>query len=713
MDFNCDDQWTLIVMNRDALAFSRSDGDLDGYRSLFENAVEGIYRTTPDGRYLDANPALARIYGYDDPDALIAGLTDIARGLYVDPGDRRRFREILARDSVVLNFEARVRKRDGEVIWIAENARAVCDGRGRLVCYEGTVQDVTARKAAEESLRLAATVFETVGEAIVVTDRGRRILAVNAAFERMTGWSGPEVAGLPCDLLAVEMIGLKEVEEMWRLAAASGQWSGETWARRRESEPFPVALALTAVDAGTDEGGDAGDGRFVLLLRDITRKRRDEQRIRFHASHDALTRLPNRHTVMEAMGEAIVRAEQTGERLAVLYLDVNRFKDINDSYGHAVGDELLRQVARRLKSSVRASDVIGRLGGDEFVVMLPGVGDHSAAQSCAGKVLYAFGEPFDIGGLKLFAGTSIGIALYPDDAGNAESLLSRADAAMYHAKRSGRPYSCFDMEMDRQVAERVSLENDLRLALGEDQFRLVFQPKVDALSGAIVGAEALIRWRHPARAEVSPGLFIPVAERAGLIGAIDDWVLGEACRQVAEWRARGLALPSVSVNLSPAQFHDGGLRDKVRAALAGSGLPPGVLELEITETMMASDVDRAIEILGQLSALGVRVSLDDFGTGYSSLAYLKLFPVSTLKIDRAFVTELPGNTKDGAIIASIIALAGNLGFNVIAEGVETREQAAFLATRGCPLMQGFLFSRPVDAATFAGLLARPEGLPRL
>ena len=699
------------LMSGDVLAFARNDDDLGGYRSLFENAVEGIYRTTPDGRYLDANPALARIYGYKDPAELIAGLTDIARGLYVDPADRQRFREVLARDSVVRNFEARVWTRGGEIIWIAENARAVYDGRGRLVCYEGTVQDITARKQAEESLRLAATVFETVGEAIVVTDRERRILAVNAAFERMTGWGAAEVTGQPCDLLAVEMIGLREIEEMWRLAATSGQWSGETWTRRRESEPFPVALALTAVDQGPDV--PEGDGRFVLLLRDITRKRRDEQRIRFHASHDALTRLPNRHTVMEALGEAIVRAEQTGERLAMLYLDVNRFKDINDSYGHAVGDELLRQVARRLKACVRASDIIGRLGGDEFVMLLPSVGDHSAAQACAGKVLYAFAEPFDIDGLQLFAGTSIGIALYPDDAEGAESLLSRADAAMYHAKRGGLPYSCFDMEMDRQVAERVSLENDLRLALGEDQFHLMFQPKVDALSGAIVGAEALIRWRHPVRSEVSPGLFIPVAERAGLIGAIDDWVLGEACRQVAEWRRQGLILPSISVNLSPAQFHDGRLKDKVKTALGESGLPPDMLELEITETMMASDVDRAIEILGQLTTLGVRVSLDDFGTGYSSLAYLKLFPVSTLKIDRAFVTELPGNAKDGAIIASIIALAANLGFTVIAEGVETRDQAAFLAARGCPVMQGFLFSRPVNAATFAGLLSNPEGLIRL
>jgi diguanylate cyclase (GGDEF)-like protein/PAS domain S-box-containing protein len=683
-----------------------TDDDLGGYRSLFENAVEGIYRTTPDGRYLDANPALARIYGYDSPSELIAGLTDIAQDLYVNPGDRDRFREILDRDSVVRNFEARVHGKDRRVIWIAENARAVRNGEGQVVCYEGTVQDISERKQAEDSLRLAAAVFETVGEAIVVTDAKRRVLAVNAAFERITGWSAAEVVNRDCDLFAIEMIGFADMEEVWRLAASGGLWSGESWAKRKDADPFPVALAVTAI-AGEDTAAD----RFVLLLRDITIHRRDEQRIRFHASHDSLTRLANRRTVMESLADAIIRAERNGERLALLYLDVNRFKDINDSFGHGVGDELLRQVARRLKACVRSSDIIGRLGGDEFVVVLPSVADRGTAEVCINKVLYAFAEPFTINELDLFSSTSIGVALYPDDADNAESLLSRADAAMYHAKRNGHPFSCFDADMDRQVADRVNLENDLRHALADEQFKLAYQPKVNMAEGRIIGAEALIRWTHPERGPVSPAIFIPIAERAGLIGAIDDWVLEQACAQMAVWRGRGLDLPSISVNLSPAQFHDGRLKDKVKMALSRAGLVPAMLELEITETMMASDVDRAIEILGQLTAMGVKVSLDDFGTGYSSLAYLKLFPVSTLKIDRTFVDDLPEDTKDGAIIASVVALAENLGFAVIAEGVETMAQATFLATHGCPTMQGYLFSRPVDAEAFTGLLE--NGIPVL
>jgi diguanylate cyclase (GGDEF)-like protein/PAS domain S-box-containing protein len=671
----------------------------DQYRSLFENAIEGIYRTTPDGRYLAANPALARIYGYDGPDALIAGLTDIARHLYVRPEDRDRFKAILAHDSEVRNFEAQVFRKDGSVIWIAENARAVRDETGTVVCYEGTVQDITARKLAEERLRLAATVFDNVGEAIVVVDHAHTIQAVNSAFERMTGLAAEGVVGQPLGFFAAEVNEPAEIEEAWATAAKGGIWQGELWARRADGDVFPASMALTGV---VSEGGRVNS--YVLLAHDVTRRKMDEQRIRFHASHDTLTKLANRHTVMESLNDAIVRAERAGHRLAVLFLDVNRFKDVNDSFGHAAGDELLRQVARRLKGCVRASDIIGRLGGDEFVVALPAIHDPAGATACCEKILYAFSEPFSVAERDLYCSTSIGVALYPDDAESAEQLLSCADAAMYHCKAGGRSYSFYDHDMNRQAVERVNLENDLRHALAERQFRLHYQPKLDARTRRVVGAEALIRWSHPQRGEVSPALFIPVAERAGLVGAIGDWALVEACRQMRAWRDAGLDFGCVSVNLSPAQFHDAALKDKVERALAQHRLEPSDLELEITETMMATEVDRAIAILTQLGAMGVRMSIDDFGTGYSSLAYLKLFPVDTLKIDRAFVKELPGNAKDGAIVASVVALATNLGFSVIAEGVETQAQADYLLDKGVDAMQGYLFSPPVNAERFTQLL---------
>lgn len=678
-------------------------GVTDDYRSLFDNAVEGIYRTTPDGRYLDANPALARIYGYDSPAELVRGLTDIARHLYVNPEDRDRFKQALRLDAVVRNFEAQVYRKDGSVIWISENARAVTDPMGRLVGYEGTVQDITARKEAEERLRLAATVVENVGEAIVVLDSNHVIQAVNPAFERVTGHGANEVVGRPSRLIAEEMTSADLLEEAWSAAARGDTWTGELWARRKDGEIFPASAALTGV-----VGEDGTVHTFVMLYRDVTRRKQDEQKIRFHASHDALTKLVNRHTVMESLTDAVVRAEMSGQRLAVLFLDVNRFKDVNDSFGHAAGDELLIQVARRLKSCVRATDIIGRLGGDEFVLVLPAVNDQSAAVACVEKVVYAFSDPFLVAGRELYASTSVGIALYPDDSDTAGGLLSCADAAMYNAKKTGRTYLFYDTEMNRQAVERVNLENDIRKAIAQGQFRLNYQPKVDGLTRKVVGAEALIRWTHPERGEVSPALFIPVAERAGLVGAIGDFTLFEACRQMREWRERGLDFPCISINLSPAQFHDATLKDKVERALFENGLEPDSLELEITETMMATEVDRAIAILTELGSMGVRISIDDFGTGYSSLAYLKLFPVHALKIDRAFVRELPGNGKDGAIIASVVALASNLGFEVIAEGVETPTQAGFLIAKGCTTMQGWLFSAAVEAPVFGEFLRKGQ-----
>ncbi|MGE5504848.1 MAG: putative bifunctional diguanylate cyclase/phosphodiesterase [Actinomycetota bacterium] len=672
----------------------------DGYRSLFENAVEGMYRTTPDGRYLAANRALARIYGYASAAELVDLLTDIGAGLYVDPGDRERFKQALTRSDVVQNFEARVRRKDGKVIWISENARAVHDDDGRLLCYEGTVQDITQRKTAEERLRLAGTVFDSVVEAVVVIDRAGTVKAVNPAFERMTGWVAAEVVDAP--FAAVEPLTLAgEIVDPAAWIASPDPFHGELLARRKDGSTFPAAVAASAVP---EPAGPAR--RAVVLLRDVTRRKADEQRIRYQASHDALTGLPNRFTVIEALERAIQRAAAAGTEVLVLFLDINGFKAVNDSLGHGSGDQLLRQAASRLRHCVRMSETVGRFGGDEFVLVVPDVTDRRVADAIIYKIDYAFSEPFRIAGREVFVSPTIGVAVHPDHGTDAAALVSNADAAMYHAKAAGRPFALFDPEMGRQALDRVNLENDLRLALSRRQFRLVYQPKVDAMTGKVVGAEALIRWRHPERGEVSPALFIPVAESAGLIGAIGDWTIVEACRQLAAWRQDGVLLPRLSVNLSPAQFMDPRLWPKIEEALASAGLPAPCLELEITETMMATEVDRAIAILTELRSQGVRVSIDDFGTGYSSLGYLKLFPLDTLKIDQTFVRGLPQDARDGAIVASVVALAGNLGFEVVVEGVETEQQAAFLMGKGCRIMQGYLYSRPLAPDQFGQLAAR-------
>ncbi|HYD30899.1 MAG TPA: EAL domain-containing protein [Azospirillaceae bacterium] len=669
------------------------------YRSLFENAVEGIYRTTPEGQYLAANPALARIYGYESAQQLIDELVDIAGSLYVDPFDRDRFTRALAAADSVLNFEACVYRRDGSIIWICENARVVRGPDGRVRCYEGTVQDITQRKLAEERLRLAATVFDTADEAIVITGTDDRVQAANPAFERMTGWTAAEMADRPCPLIAAEMNDSALLTTMRETAAAGSPWHGEILARRKSGEVFPALVSFTGV------AGDNGLAHsFVLLARDITRRKIDEQRIRYQASHDTLTRLINRPTLMATLSDTLDRARPEGKRTLVLFLDINRLKDVNDTFGHAAGDELLREVSIRIKAGTGTHDTVGRIGGDEFVIVIPNAAGRETAQTTLQKLLYAFSEPMRIAHRELFASITIGLAMSPDDGVTAEELLSNADAAMYHARKIGSAYSFYDPDMSHQALERLVLEGDLRQALSRGEFRMHYQPKVNAHTGQIRGAEALIRWQHRERGNVSPALFIPIAERAGLIGTIGEWTLREACEAFRRWTHAGCAPTTVSVNLSPAQFRDPRLPDIVANALDDCGLPPSVLDLEITETMMASEVERAITLLDDFRRLGVSLSIDDFGTGYSSLSYLKVFPVNTLKIDRAFIRDLPGSDKDGAIISSIVALAGNLGFDVVAEGVETDDQAECLLGRGCNLMQGFLFSPALPEGAFMDML---------
>ncbi|MBY0432069.1 MAG: EAL domain-containing protein, partial [Rhodospirillales bacterium] len=545
------------------------------YRGIFENAVEGIYQTTPSGRYLNVNPALARIYGYDSPDDLVNSLTDIAAQLYVDPADRARFTRLMDATDVVEGFEAPIFRRDGRIIWISENARRVRDRDGNILYYEGMVQDVTARKAAEA-------------------------------------------------------------------------------------------------------------------------------KIRFQASYDLLTRLPNRYHLMEALGFLLRMAGENGSRVSVLALTLERFKAITETLGHATGDNLLKLAAGRLRGVVRHSDMVAHLGGGEFVIVLPEVLGHKAAICVAEKVMYAFSHPFPVGGGEFYCPPRMGIASFPEDGADTEELLRNAHGAMLHARRGKvRCYEFFREEMNRKQAERLSLETDLRQAVQRGEFTLHYQPKVDAPTGRIVGAEALIRWRHPSLGMVSPALFIPLAEETGLVVPIGEWVLREACRQLQDWRGRGLDIPSVSVNISGVQFKSPTLLQAIDAALADSGLPPDSLDVELTESMMVEDVEAAIAMMTNLRHRGLSVSIDDFGTGYSSLSYLKTLPITTLKIDQAFVRDLPGSIKDGAIVTTIVTLAANLGFDVVAEGVETAEQVAFLAERGCHTIQGYYFSRPLDGEAFS------------
>ncbi|KAA0576498.1 EAL domain-containing protein [Azospirillum sp. B21] len=672
------------------------------YRSIFENAVEGIYQTTVDGRYLRVNPALADIYGYASPEDLIANLTDIACQLYVDPGKREAFADLMARQDRVHSFEARVFRRDGSIIWISESARCVRDNDGRIRYYEGTVQDITERKQHEEKIRLLATVFDSVADGILIVDPELTVQAINPAYEIMTGFQREELLRRPLVLFAPGSHERDFIDAIWTTARQSGRWQGEVTSFRHSGDAFAAALSVTSVRApnGVLE-------HYVLTIADISQRKSQEHQIRYQASFDRLTDLPNRWLVCERLEEAIVRAQRSKSKVAVAFLDLNRFKQVNDTLGHHAGDELLKLVARRLRNCTRMTDTVGRLGGDEFLIVAPDAADRSAGARLVEKVLYSMDEPFAVHNQELFCGASIGIAFYPDDGETADQLLRNADLAMYHAKRNPEhKYVFYDGGMRERSGFTLGLESDLRRASGGGEFELHFQPKIDLAGNRTIGAEALIRWRHPIRGMVSPAEFIPLAEETGLIWEIGAWTLIESCRRLADWIRRDLPIPSVSVNLSPRQFQDARLVGFVRSVVESAGIPPGRLELELTEGAMIGDIEKAVTILNGLKDIGVRLSIDDFGTGYSSLAYLKRFPIDTLKIDRSFVRDIVKSTTDPAIVGTIVNLAESLGFDTIAEGVETQEQADMLRQQRCTRIQGFLISRPLPVDQFEAFLGK-------
>ena len=552
------------------------------YHSLFENAIEGIFRTSPEGQYLDANPALARIYGFESPQALIHELRDIRAQLYVDSDRRAEFMKVIRVRGSVAGFESQIFRRDGSCIWISENARAVVDAAGVVAYYEGTVEDITERK----------------------------------------------------DYQA---------------------------------------------------------------------------RIEQQANYDELTGLANRSLLNDRLRQDILAATTLGTQLAVLFVDLDHFKYINDSLGHQIGDELLKVMAERLRSCVREWDTVARLGGDEFVLIYHGQSGPDEVRHVGERVLKVLAEPWLIEHGEFHVSSSVGVAVFPTDGTDTETLLKNADAAMYRAKESGRnTLQFFTAELNARMMERLAMERRLRRAVEREHLLLHYQPRIDMASGRVVGAEALVRWQAPGETLIPPARFIPLAEETGLIVEIGRFVLRTACAQGRAWLERGYEPLVISVNVSPRQFRQENFVATVAAALRESRLPPELLELEITESMVMHDAPRLIRMLEELRQLGVQISVDDFGTGYSSLSYLKRFPVHRLKIDRSFVADVTRNPDDAAIVRTIIALGHNLGLCVVAEGVESDAQLEFLRANGCDEMQGFYFGLPLPVDRFEETLTRAE-----
>ncbi|MBF0369865.1 MAG: EAL domain-containing protein [Magnetococcales bacterium] len=553
--------------------------------------------------------------------------------------------------------------------------------------------DITELKRARESLLLARNVIESTHEAIVITDENANVLDVNSAFVTMHGYSREEVLGKNPKMLQSGRHDETFFQEMWQGLAKEGLWSGEVWDRRKNGEIFPKQLTISSV---ANRQGQIQ--YYVGISRDITRQKATEEKLHQLAFYDPLTNLPNRTLFRDRLMHEIDLAARRGDEFAVLFIDLDRFKNVNDSLGHEVGDELLVQVAQRIQSCLRKSDTVARIGGDEFTVILATeMGSHGYGQ-VADKIIQKLREPFMLRDRQFFIGASIGIVLFPGDADSFELLTRHADTAMYRAKASGGGnYRYFSPEMDAENMFRLSLEEELHQALEKNQLALHYQPKIDLASNRVAGVEALVRWQHPERGMISPADFIPLAEETGLIVPMGIWVLKTACQQAKAWIDQGFENIRVAVNLSGRQFQDPELLAKIRNLLEIHQLPPGAIELEVTESVAMDDVEKTVAILDDFRKLGLHISVDDFGTGYSSLSYLKRLPLDSLKVDQSFVRDLTRNSDDAAIVDSIISLARAMDLKVVAEGVETALQLEFLREKLCSEIQGFYFSRPLPA----------------
>ena len=617
-----------------------------------------------------------------------------------DQESRRAYTATVIEQDIPFHREYRIqRKNDGELRWVLSQGKVVRDGNGRPIQIVGTVQDISERKRTEEELRIAAVAFDSE-EAMIISDKRQRILKVNRAFTECSGYTAEEIVGKRPNILRSGRHDRAFFQAMWSQINRNGSWQGEIWDRRKNGEEYQKWLTISAV---RDEHGNVT--HYVGSQHDISERKKAEERIRELAFFDQLTGLPNRTLLMDRLKQAMTVSARTREFCALLLIDLDHFKNLNDTLGHDMGDQLLKQVAVRLSGALRGGDTAARIGGDEFLVLLTGLGEsgHSSANQVelvGGKLVRVLSQEYQLDTVPYRITPSIGACLFVGRQTEVDALMKQADMAMYRAKSDGRNgLRFFDQGMEDQVLKHAELEKDLRVAIQERQFTLYYQPQIS--KNRLVGAEILIRWNHPTRGMVSPAEFIPFAEETGLILSLGAWVLETACRQLANWaKDPAKELLTLSVNVSALQFHQEGFVDQVLSTLAITGARPSRLMLELTESMLVANVETLIVKMKALKAKGVGFALDDFGTGYSSLYYLKRLPLDQLKIDQSFVRGVQENASDASIVTAIITLAASLGLDVIAEGVETEGHRDSLAMAGCQSYQGYFFSRPLPLAGF-------------
>jgi diguanylate cyclase (GGDEF)-like protein/PAS domain S-box-containing protein len=692
------DHFSTIM--RDISERKQNETELRKLSLAVEQSASSIVITNRDGVIEYANPYFYQLSGYareevigNNPRLWQSGQTPVETY-------QEMWQTLL--DGRVWRGELLNLKKNGKLVWEEATLSPVKNEKGEITHFVAVKQDITQRKEAEEKLRLWQRALESSVNAITITDATRKdfpYIYVNPAFERITGYSAEEVLGKNGRFLQNQDTEQPELEHIRR--AVKEQRDGKALLRnyRKDGSLFWNELFISPVRS------DAGEvTHYIGIQNDVTERKQYEEQLAYQSAHDTLTRLPNRNLAQDRLAQGIIFAQRTNRQLALLLIDLDNFKVINDSLGHHVGDELLKIVAQRIEKCVRGGDTVARLGGDDFAVILTDISQEEDISHVTHKILAAIAEPAMVEPHRLTVTCSIGVSLYPRDGADAATLLKNADAAMYRAKEQGRnSVQYYTAEINTRVFERLMLENNLRVALEHKQFALHYQPQVSLLTGQVTGMEVLLRWHHPELGMISPANFIPLAEDTGLIIPIGAWVLHTACKQTKAWHDAGLPPVRVAVNISGRQFREN-IPQLVEKALAESGLPPQYLELEITESVAMQHAESTEQTLGALRSMGIRLSIDDFGTGYSSLSYLKRFPINKLKLDQSFVRDIISDPDDAAISMAIIALAHGMKLDVIAEGVETQSQLDFLRHHGCDAIQGYYFSRPVPLEQMEQLL---------
>lgn len=663
---------------------------------ILETTNNWIWEINSDFQILYSNQNVQTIIGYQ-PDEVIGQSME----RFMSPKDFNKFQLECQWTSKELESKiiyTLVNNR-GTSTYVERQIAAIYNSEGELIGYRGSDIDKTAQVLQDKELMLAENIVENTWDAIIATDLHDRTIKVNRAFERLTGVKGEDIVGAEGSLLRQGAEPPEFYLEVWNHINTHGYWSGEMKAQNSFGFEFPIEMNITCA---RDQEGKVL--YYLGVFSDISKRKESEKQLKNLAYYDQLTSLPNRRSFQELFQFQIENARRSKKSIGMFYLDLDNFKDINDTMGHDVGDQYLIETARRIESCIRKSDMACRLGGDEFTLLLNNISNESDVTKVAENLMIAISKPFTYKHHQIQAGGSLGIALYPRDGQDYHTLSKNADIAMFRAKKAGKNQFCYFQEiMNREVRERVDLENEMKKALENGEFQMYYQPKVDLQTHKIIGAEALIRWIHPNRGMISPFEFIPVAEDTGMIVSIGQWILEESIRQAKYWQDNYLPDFSIAINLSVKQFRSGNLNSEVKVLLEEFQIKPSTVDLELTESVFALEKDDIYDMLRKFKDLGVKISLDDFGTGYSSLSYLKNFPIDVIKIDKSFVKDLGVTQSDDSIVDAIISMSHSLGLDIVAEGVETLEHAEFLATRQCQYAQGFYFSRPVPALELENL----------